>query len=185
MDIRPAFLLQTVIKAMTDVVLPAVDPNNKLAQEQALLVIDILNLVTQRLPLTYRYDSDELARLLAFANELRRRANELPGSKAALQALSKSVDVGADVLGRARAEPREIEATNFDLRQKIGALITAIYSGTEFAKLKGVSSVVTAHAKEQLLRERSWLIAQGWETDPKSIPGIEALLGEERPPQRF
>ncbi|MCK9285355.1 MAG: hypothetical protein M0P39_13860, partial [Rhodocyclaceae bacterium] len=61
MDLRPALQVQTVIKAMTDVVLPAVDPNNKLAQEQARLVIGMLHLVMQRQPLMYRYDRDELS----------------------------------------------------------------------------------------------------------------------------
>ena len=50
MDLRPSLQVQTVIKAMTDVVLPAVDPNNKLAQEQARLVIGMLHLVAQRQP---------------------------------------------------------------------------------------------------------------------------------------
>ncbi|MCK9285184.1 MAG: hypothetical protein M0P39_12990, partial [Rhodocyclaceae bacterium] len=89
-----------------------------------------------------------------------------------------SVEAGEDVLDRARAEPSELEAANFELREKIGALITALYSGTETGKLKHISGIVTAHAKEQLLRERSWLIGQGWEADPKSIPAIETLIGE-------
>lgn len=178
MDVRPALQIQTVIKAMSDVVLPAVDPNNKLAQEQARLAIGMLNLVAQRLPLTFRYDRDELARFLALANELQAQAKDLPGAAEALKNLETTTDVGADVLDRARAEPSELERANFALRDQIGALITALYAANGTAKLKHISSIVTAHAKEQLLRERSWLIGQGWEADPKSIPAIETLIGE-------
>ena len=178
MDLRPALQVQTVIKAMTDVILPAVDPTNKLAQEQARLVIGMLHLVLQRQPLMYRYDRDELSRFLALADTLQSQARDLPGAKEALHALANSVESGEDVLDRARAEPSELEMANFDLREKIGALITAIYAGTETGKLKHISDIVTAHAKEQLLRERSWLIGQGWEADPKSIPAIETLIGE-------
>ena len=39
--------------------------------------------------------------------------------------------------------------------------------------LKHVSATVTAHAKEQLLRERAWLINQGWEAD---LPVILCLV---------
>jgi hypothetical protein len=178
MDLRPALQIQTSIKAMMDVVLPAVDPNNKLAQEQARLVIGMLNIVAQRMSLTYRYDRDELARFLALAETLKEQAKDLPGAKDALHALDGAADIGTDVLDRARAEPSELESANFDLREKIGALITAIYTGTDTNKLKHISKTVTAHAKEQLLRERSWLIGQGWEADPKSIPAIETLIGD-------
>ncbi len=34
-----------------------------------------------------------------------------------------------------------------------------------------------ANAKEQLLRERSWLVMQGWEADPSEVPPIESLIG--------
>ncbi len=177
MDLRPALQVQTAIKAMTDVILPAVDPENKLAQEQARLVIGMLNLVAQRQPLMYRYDRDELSRFLALADTLQTQTKDLPGATKALHALATSVESGEDVLDRARAEPSELESANFELREKIGALITAIYSETETGKLKHISATVTAHAKEQLLRERSWLIGQGWESDPKSIPAIETLIG--------
>ena len=123
MDLRPALQIQTSIKAMMDVVLPAVDPNNKLAQEQARLVIGMLNIVAQRMSLTYRYDRDELARFLALAETLKGQAKDLPGAKEALHALDGAADIGTDVLDRARAEPSELESANFDLREKIGALI--------------------------------------------------------------
>ncbi len=177
MDVRPALQIQTVIKAMSDVVLPAVDPNNKLAQEQARLVIGMLNLVAQRLPLTYRYDRDELARFLVLADQLKNEASALPGTAEALAHLNAITDVGADVLDRAGAEPGELERTNVALRERIGSLITALYAENGTAKLKHVSTIVTAHAKEQLLRERAWLIGQGWEADPASIPAIETLIG--------
>jgi hypothetical protein len=44
-------------------------------------------------------------------------------------------------------------------------------------RLHRSNAIVTAHAKEQLLRERAWLIGQGWEADPASIPAIETLIG--------
>ena len=176
MDLRPALQIQTAIKAMTDVVLPAVDAGNKLAQEQARLVIGMLHLVAQRQPLMYRYDRDELSRFLALADTLQSQVKDIPDAAQTLHALTSSVEIGADVLDRAQAEPSELEAANFDLREKIGALVTAVYSSPDKNKLKHVSATVMAHAKEQLLRERSWLIGQGWESHPESIPEIETLI---------
>ena len=176
MELRPAIQIQTIIKAMTDVVMPAVDPNNKLAQEQTQLVVGMLHLLAQRMPLMHRYDCDELSRFLALADTLQDQAKGLPGAAEALHALANTSEVGQDVLNRARAEPAELEAANFNIRKKVGALISTIYAGNDAANLKHISSTITAHAKEQLLRERSWLIMQGFEADPKSVPAIETLI---------
>jgi hypothetical protein len=176
MDIRPALQIQTVIKTLTDVVLPAVDPSNKLAIEQARLAIGTLNIVLQRQALMYRYDRDELARALALADNLQEQAKDLPAAAHALHALANSAEVGADVLDRAKTDPAELEATNVDLRDKLGALITALYTGQDTTKLKHITHSITAHAKEQILRERIWLLGQGWEPDPKSLPPLETLI---------
>lgn len=177
MDLKPALQIQTTIKAMVDVVLPAIDPNNKIAQEQARLVVGMLNLLAERQPLTYRYDRDELSRFLSLAHTLHSQAEDVAGTEEARHALAASIDAGADVLDRARAEPSELESANFDLRERIGALITAMYAAADEAKLRHVSATALGHAREQSLRERSWLIGQGWEQDPEAIPAIEALIG--------
>ncbi|MDH1440439.1 hypothetical protein N5O88_09820 [Pseudomonas sp. GD03721] len=178
MELRPEFLIQTVIKAMTDTVLPAVDPNNKLATEQAQLVIGMLGIVRQRLPLMYRFDRDELDHMLALASALHTQAVDVPGVAEHLQALTGGVAAGRDVLSRAKAEPDELVAANFALREQVGALITALYADAGSSDLKRTSALVTGHAREQLLRDRAFLIAQGWETDPQAIPDLETLLSQ-------
>ena len=68
MELRPAFQIPALIKSLTDVVLPAVDPANKLAQEQGQLIVGMLALIAQRLPLQYRYDRHELDSFIALAD---------------------------------------------------------------------------------------------------------------------
>ena len=176
MELRPEFQLKTAIRALTDVVLPAVDPANKLAQEQARLVIGMLGLLMQRLPLSYRYDLDELARSLALAGELQGLGKDRPHAAAALEALAPSVARARDVQSRAGVEPSELEATNLALRTAIGTLVTALSTGVSGDALKPVSRVVLEHAGEQLLRERAWLAPQGWEP-AGSLPAVETLIG--------
>ncbi|MGQ0699681.1 MAG: hypothetical protein ACT4PZ_15745 [Panacagrimonas sp.] len=178
MDLRPAFQIPTLIKALTDVVLPAVDPDNKLAQEQAQLVIGTLHLIAQRLSLQYRYDRHELAHFLALAESLSAQADGVPEASAALRSLASSVEAGREVLDRARADPGELEAANLDLREKLGEIITAASSGADDARLKTIGASVTAHAKELLLRERAWLSPQGWESAAAAFPPIETLIGD-------
>lgn len=176
MELRPEFLIKTVLKTMRDTVLPAVDPNNKLATEQAQLVIGMLDLALSRFPVMFRFDRDELGRTLELVEALQVQAENIPGAATQLQNLADKADAGKQVLSRAQIEPDELVKANFELRKDIGELITQLYANVKSSDLKQVSALITGHAKEQLLRDRAFLIAQGWETDPQAIPDLETLL---------
>jgi hypothetical protein len=62
------------------------------------------------------------------------------------------------------------------LRDVIGALVSTLYREADDTRRKTIGHLVTAHAREQLLRERAWHVAQGWESDPGALPSIESLL---------
>ena len=167
MQLREDLQLQTAIRALTEVVMPAVDSGNALAVEQLQVVIGMLHLLAARLPLRFRYDCDELARLLELCKAL--DANE--GS-----ALARASVAGAAVLARAQADPAEVLQAIRELRSLSGALITAVYRDGDEASRTRVSHLVLAHADQQLLRERAWVAPQGWEIQPEKLPAIEDLL---------
>ena len=162
---------------MKDTVLPAIDPNNKLAVEQANLILGMLNIMSQRIDLEYRYDRDELERILGFAALLQRQTKGGSDTRAALLELEPVVASGADVLNRAKAEPAELMRAVRSLRAKVGEVIQAIFVDGKPAAKQAMREGVLANAREQLLRERSWLIMQGWEADPAQVPPIESLIG--------
>lgn len=60
MQMRPQLQIQTIIKAMMEDVLPALDQTNQLAMQSAQLTIGTLTLIAQHLPLEYRYDCSTL-----------------------------------------------------------------------------------------------------------------------------
>lgn len=170
MQMRPDIQIQSIIKSLTDVVLPALDPDNKLAQEQSRLIVGLLGLMASQLPLQFRYDCDELSRLLRFADDLQREAGITDATLAAQRAR------GADVLERARSGPDQVLQAVRDLRASTGALISRVFEGDDAAAQDRVQKAVLAMTSEQLLRERSWLKTQNWEPDPESVPPIETLL---------
>jgi len=169
MDVRPELQLQSMIKAMSDIVLPAVDADNRLAQEQARLVIATLNLVAKRLPIAYRYDRDELERYVRLSQDLLASVGTTVAGAAVaqLQALN---DSGADVLERARAEPAELETTVFALRAAVGELIQETRAGGDPRCQAAVRSLVLAAAKQELDRERALVVDIGFEADPQDMP---------------
>lgn len=176
MEMRPALQIQTLIKAMMEDVLPALDQTNQLAMQSAQLTIGTLHLIAQHLPLEYRYDCDELSRLLKTAETLKAQAAGGERTRAALASMQEAATVGADVLDRARAEPAEILSAVHALRAAAADTVRAVYAEGAETTQSAVEKTVLAMSKEQLLRDRSWLLMQGWEPDPKAVPAIETLL---------
>lgn len=176
MDIRPEIQIKVILKALTDVILPAVDPANKLAQEQTRLAIGTLQLVAKRLPIAYRYDRNELDRYVELSRELSARVDRDAGG-AALGGLQALALQGADVLDRARAEPAELERAIMDLRDTVGAVIETVSASGNAEARAAVRRLVLAAAKTELERERALVVDMNWETDHRThAPPIEQQL---------
>jgi hypothetical protein len=176
MQLRPEISIHAMIKSLTDAVLPAVDPSNKLAVEQLQLTIGLLSMMEQRLPLEFKFDCDELRRLLAFADELKTHT----AGNAAFAEFSASADAGADVLRRAQADPAEVLAAVRRLRASGGALAAAAYREGGSATRAAIMKSVLSMSGEQLLRDRAWVSPQGWEPRPQDVPPITDLLPASR-----
>ena len=176
MEVRPEIQIRAMIKAMVDVVLPAVDPEQKMAQEQARLVIGTLGLIASRLPVAYRFDRDQLDRYVSLSRELVAldKANGEGGQ--AVSKLESLAERGADVLSRARAEPSELESTVFDLRAEVSSLLQTLHKSSSPEKWNKVNKLILDASKTELDRERALVVAMGFEPKPGSIPPIESLL---------
>lgn len=170
MQLRPDIQIKSMIKAMTEVILPAVDPSNELAIQQAQLMIGHMALLSQRLPLQYRSDCDELARLLQLFDSLASDAGIGGGD------LSGPVEAARDVLARAKAEPEELVEAIRNLAAALDQPLQEAVSSKNENTRRTVLELVLNSSKDQLLRNRAWLIMQGWEPDPSAVPDITTLL---------
>jgi hypothetical protein len=176
MQMRPLLQIQTIMKAMTEDVIPALDQTNQLAMQSAQLTLGTLALIAQHLPLEYRYDCDELGRLIEAARRLLSHAAAGNGNATSASELAAATALGSDVLSRARAEPLEITEAIKQLRSATSHAVKAVYDGGDETAQRSVEKIVLSMSKEQLLRDRSWLLIQGWEPNPESVPPITELL---------
>ena len=169
MDIRPEIQIQSMVKAMIDVVLPAVDPAHKMAQEQARLIIGTLQLIAQRLPIAYRYDCDELRRYVALAHALLAGTKETldPDTQAELARLATQ---GRQLLTGACSEPADVEAAAFALRAAVSHGVQQACSVGSTQVKQAVRRLVLDAAKIELERERSLVMGMGFETDVSKRP---------------
>jgi hypothetical protein len=168
--------IKSMVKAMTDVVLPAIDPANKLAQEQARLVIGMLGLMAQQLPLQFRFDCDELARLLELAAALKQAAGGAPALGSSVEQMGRAAAAASLTLEQARIGPEDVEQAVRRMRAATSELVREACAGADEPTMQRVQDAVLAGSREQLLRDRAWVLAQGWEPDPAAIPKIQDLL---------
>jgi hypothetical protein len=176
MELRPEFQIRTMIKAMTDVVLPAVDPENKLAREQAGLVVVMLRFLAERLPLAARYDRCELTRAVKLSARLGAHSRGGARTELAARQLREDAAAAGELLARAGADPAELESAVRVMRSAVAAFVQSVYEDGEKGCKLEVRRLVLEAAKEDLLHERAWVLPQGWELDPAAIPPIESLI---------
>jgi hypothetical protein len=170
--------LQTVIKAMVSTIAPAVDPLNALAQEQAQLVIGTLMLMSEQLPLQYRFDLDELTRTVAFADEVAALLEHCGGPVGdAVSALTGSSATGRALLARSSVDPTEIVVAARATRTSLDQVIDLVFTDDcARAYRDDMHRTVLEQSRGEILRDRVWNRSQGFESDSHHLPTVESLL---------
>ena len=169
MELRPEFLLPAVAKTLRDVVLPAVDPENQVAQEQLNLAIGFLGILADRLPLFFAFDTDELTRHLDLAEQL-------------VALLGGDGDHGAeiaiahDVLNAAASDPAAILTATRHMRRAATLMIEAGHARGQQTLSNEISRTMNAFAKVQLARERAWVMPMGFENGAEPVEDITRQL---------
>lgn len=178
MLLRADVQIQAMIKTMTDVILPALDPDNQMAQEQSQLLLGTLMSMNARLPYQFAFDCDELRRLVGFADALAAEASGDAPTTDAVTRLASEAMSARDVLDRAKAGPAEVVEAVRRLRSSSCALIDAVYADDAAAGCRdAVTRTVMDMSRDQIVRDRVWALPQGFEPDPASLPALDSLLG--------
>lgn len=176
MQMRPEVQLAAMIKAMTDVVVPALPQTNKLALEQAQLVVGMLNLMQAQLPVQFRFDRDELRRLVETAERLHAVSTSDGGTAVAIEQVDGPRSRAADVLVRCQATPEELRVAILEMRAALCALVDASAASEDAGARGQIETMLLAMSKEQLLRDRALMKPQRWEPDPAAVPDIDTLI---------
>ncbi|EPZ16239.1 hypothetical protein M622_13505 [Thauera terpenica 58Eu] len=177
MQMRPEVQLAAMIKAMSDVIIPALPQGNMLAVEQANLVVGMLNLMQTQLPVQFRFDRDELQRLVEAAQQLKAVGTEDRVTAAGLEQVAVPCARATEVLERCKAGPDELYAAILQLRGALCALVDASATSADIGARECIESILLAMSKEQLLRDRALMKPQRWEPDPAAVPDIDTLVG--------
>ncbi|MCP5170616.1 MAG: hypothetical protein H6999_12770 [Hahellaceae bacterium] len=169
--------IENLIKAMETIVIPAVDPDNDLATEQAQLIIGHLKLLNTQWDMAYLYELQALEEALLLGRELLAVADGGPETQAAKCALEAEINAVPE------QKPHTSAALNISVVAVGTAIDTLIYAchndGSENFK-QCLASLVLATGEKQVMRDRVWFQATGLDPDPASLSSIEAMLNSSR-----
>jgi hypothetical protein len=159
--------LTVVIKALRDVVAPAVDPEDKLAVEQLHLSIATLSLVQSWLPLGHRRARRELLNAIDLADRVRSAGAEIGvhGHETAARAS----------LENACADEAALDSVRVQLLAEIETAVAAASGG---ASERAVARAVIVGSRPQFDLARVMCQRAGFDLSSAELPSLDQLLTE-------
>ena len=157
--------LQVVIRALGDVVAPALEGGEKHVLEQLHVSIATLAFVLKRLPEARRYYRHELSSYLALADALLAAApTELAGPKAELERCRAD---GRAALDRPEADIADFELATRRLREATTRLADEAQATPARASIEAIILEQSAPIIDQA---RQWCTPFGFELKPQNLP---------------
>jgi len=158
--------LQAVLKALRDVVTPAIDPSNPLAREQLHLSITTLDMVRSRIPLVHACARRELSNALAMAHEVRDAgAEELRNCEDIVKARAALLDPVADAC--------QLDAVRIAL---LGVVADIVASRADDHSRLAIERAIIRHTRSQTNLARAWCEPAGFEINQGALDDLNNLL---------
>lgn len=167
--------LRAAIKALADVVAPAVDPKDALANEQLRLVTEYLRFLRQRVDLLHQRDRTELQHHLDMARAL--LALDAPCSPALRRSLQASEEAGSRLFDAAGATGQQLKAATAAIAAAVREGVRECATWAAPARDRWERCVLDASAA-RVAFEQAWYLPLGFEPAPAEVPSLESLLAK-------
>ena len=150
--------LASVVRALTEVILPHLPPEASLAKEQAQLCIGHLQILRAQIDAAPAFEREELADAITLARAL---STTTTGHEKARIAMAAALDRAGAVDGHNAAEVREhCHAVN----QASEALIAAVSAHGDAAEMANLTALVIGHEQSRVQKDRLWCAPFGFDT---------------------
>lgn len=160
--------LANTLKALTEVVLPALPADAPLAREQAELAIAHLGVVAQQWKHALAFELESLDAACRLARGLAEAAGEATHAAALTAQLERAAGIDRMRYDAVATAHRELVAV-------IAEVITEDRAANPLAAR--ITEHVLAYAERQALRERAWFAACGLDPDRDSLPSLDTPAG--------
>lgn len=161
-----AVRLQSMRRALTTVIMPAIDPSNQIAQEQAALMVGHIAMLSTQWERMDDYARLCLADIVDLAGRLEAKGG--PATQAAADALT----------ALSQSRPKSAETAFLEISAAIENLVRAVDVDGDPGFRATLHREVLLGGNRQAARDRAWFIACGFDVNAGELTSIETLLGE-------
>ena len=161
------------IKALNEVVLPAVDPSDPLATEQLRLVAGFLKFLRTRLPQVQDRNRFELEHYLALGERLAGDARL--ASPQVSQRLDEAIEDARALLRSQTASVADLRSATAALSAPISGLVRVVAHADPVLRER-VEHAVLIESKRWVDMQRAWFVVQGFELHPDELPRLDEAL---------
>ncbi len=161
----PDLQLQMVIKALSETVSTAVDPDNKVAQEQLHLSIATLGMMRSRLPMTRRFYRALAQDALTLAKDLEEKTGQ-----------SGTLTQAMNDVGQALTDPGIENEAIEQSRARLHEAITDHLAQIDKSLGTVARDIVMQGSLGSIERQRAWFVESGFEPNADRIPAISELI---------
>jgi len=178
MQLCPELRIQTAIQSMTNIIIPAIDPDDSLAQEQAHLVLGMLTEAHDWLAVQFEYDKNELTHLSDAGEKV---LNQVRGQlqDGAVTDLEHAVAVADDVVRRAAAGPKEVREAVRMTSRTLSAVVAGSGRLPDARVRSTVADVVMTLGENMSPVLRAAYAGHGFDSEAAAGPGVTALLAQQ------
>ena len=157
--------LTSMHRAMATVIIPAIDPENQLAIEQAALMLGHIGILAAQWDKVDDYSRLCLGDILAVARAL--RAGGGPAT----------TEAAVQLQGLAQSPASRAEHAYQAIAGALEALVRAADVDGDEAFRRTLHQQVLLHANRQAARDRAWFVACGFDVNTKDLPSLDELVG--------
>lgn len=155
--------LASVIRSLTEVVLPHLPPEASLAQEQVQLAVGHLQILRLQLDGIPAFEAEELADTILLANAL---VGAIGGGKKTTAAVGALRAAASAASGASGAEARQgLSSVNRAIEALVGAVSTDGCAGSRTE----LGTIILAYEGRRVQKDRRWFLPFGFDTMETAI----------------
>lgn len=165
------FRIATMVKALAETVLPAIDPDNRTAIEQVHIVIGSLKMLPEQIDSAHWFEVKEGDDLAIMINEIVKIEPSLASGD-----IDGELAANAAIIARGDVQLSAIRASNAALRKRIDTLVEAIFTDGTPEQRRAVQRKLIDRSTAQIGRERAFVAGAGFDVFPDNLlPLAEAM----------
>ena len=170
-----ALRIHSLVRALKEVVIPAIPEEKKFVLEQAHLTVAHLNVIEDQINKIWDFEYLELGEFLKLTEDL-------IGAAKGGDATDGAEEQAAAVVNKARSAVRlpiprhnDLVVLVRSLKEASDGLLKAAFEDGNAEFRKAASEIAMEHAEKQILRERVWTRKTGFDAGADELPRFEEL----------